>query len=98
MVSQVVAISCVMLGMHHPSLRKPGVWLMWAVVFFAVLSAVSYFRKFWRKIDTRIKKRGRRELLILERKRQRALLRRQRGLAGGAGLGGNTILKPPEVS
>ena len=107
MLSQVVAISCMLLSVRHASLRVPGMIMMWGVVFFAVLSAVSYFRKFWRKVDESIKKRRRRELLQLERKRQRTQLRRQRGLGeavgksvGGAGLGtsGGRILKPPEVS
>ena len=33
----------------------PGMVLMWIVVVFAMLSAISYFRKFWRKVDERIK-------------------------------------------
>jgi len=57
---------------------------------------VSYFRKFWRKVDERIKSRRRRELLVLERKRQRAEMR-QRGSAGAGALD-DTILKPPEPS
>ena len=103
MLSQVVAISCMMLSISHAQLRLPGMILMWCVVFFAVVSAVSYFHKFWRKVDESVKNRRRRELLTLERKRQRALLKRQRGLGAsveGAGLGtsGGRILKPPEVS
>ncbi len=103
MVSQVAAISCMLLSMGYPSLRLPGMILMWAVVAFAMLSAVSYFRKFWRKVDAGIKKRRRRELLQLERKRQRELLRRQKGLAGsvgeaGLGASGGRIWKPPEVN
>jgi CDP-diacylglycerol---glycerol-3-phosphate 3-phosphatidyltransferase len=103
MLSQVVAISCMMLSIGHPVLRLPGMILMWTVVFFALLSAGSYFRKFWRKVDEGVKNRRRRELLLLERKRQRALRRHHRGLrgsAGDAGLGasGGTIWKPPEVS
>ena len=79
----------------------PGTILMWGVVFFAILSAVSYFNKFWRKVDGRIKARRRRELLTLERKRQREL-RRQRGSSsagafGAAGAAG-TIWKPPDVN
>jgi hypothetical protein len=70
---------------------------MWLVIFFSTISALSYFRKFWRKIDERIKQRRRRELLHLERKRQRALMR-QRRPSGEAGLGGATIWKPPEVN
>jgi CDP-diacylglycerol--glycerol-3-phosphate 3-phosphatidyltransferase len=99
MVSQVVAISCMLLSVRHPALRLPATLLMWAVIFFAVLSAVSYFRKFWRKVDERIKTRRRRELLGLERKRQKAT-RRQMGSStrGKEGLGAATIWKPPEVN
>jgi CDP-diacylglycerol---glycerol-3-phosphate 3-phosphatidyltransferase len=95
MLSQVVAISVLLLSVNHPPLQIPGMVLMWIVVFFALLSAVSYFRKFWRKVDQRIKQRRRRELLHLERKRQRAD-RRHRG-SRDAGLGA-TISNPPEVS
>jgi CDP-diacylglycerol--glycerol-3-phosphate 3-phosphatidyltransferase len=95
MVSQVVAISFVMLSAWSKALHTPAMVMMWIVVFFALISAVSYFRKFWRKVDKRVKTRRRRELLALERKRQKALMR-QRGAA--AGLDGGTILKPPEVS
>jgi len=103
MLSQVIAISCLLLSVRHQSLHLPGMILMWGVVFFAILSALSYFRKFWRKVDASIKKRRRRELLTLERKRQRAVTRRQRGSKpspGGTGLdaSGGTIWKPPEVS
>jgi CDP-diacylglycerol--glycerol-3-phosphate 3-phosphatidyltransferase len=70
---------------------------MWIVVVFAMLSAVSYFRKFWRKVDARIKKRRRRELLLLERKRQQELMA-QRGSRGSPDLRAATIWKPPEVS
>jgi len=104
MLSQVVAVSCMLLSIRHERLRLPGMALMWGVVFFAMLSAISYFRKFWRKVDESIKKRRRRELLQLERKQQRSRVRRQRGLMGsspeaaGLGASGGTILKPPEVS
>ncbi|MGA2268021.1 MAG: CDP-diacylglycerol--glycerol-3-phosphate 3-phosphatidyltransferase [Bryobacteraceae bacterium] len=98
MFSQVVAISCMLLSVRHPALLRPGIILMWGVVFFALLSAVSYFRKFWRKVDERIKNRRRRELLTLERKRQRAALRRHRGSRGAGGLGTATISNPPEVN
>jgi CDP-diacylglycerol--glycerol-3-phosphate 3-phosphatidyltransferase len=95
---QVVAISCMLLSVRHAAMRLPSILLMWAVVFFALLSAVLYFRKFWHKVDERIKLRRRRELLALERKSQRAL-RRQMGLSSGKeGLGPATIWKPPEVN
>jgi CDP-diacylglycerol--glycerol-3-phosphate 3-phosphatidyltransferase len=96
MLAQVVAISVMLLSGQYASLRLPGMALMWAVVFFALLSAVSYFRKFWHKVDARIKNRRRRELLALERRRQRALLR-QKG-SKTPGLGAETILKPPGVN
>jgi CDP-diacylglycerol--glycerol-3-phosphate 3-phosphatidyltransferase len=98
MVSQVVAISCMLLSVRHPALRRPGMILMWGVVFFALLSAFSYFGKFWRKVDESVKNRRRRELLTLERKRQRAAVRRHRGSRGRGGLGTATISNPPEVN
>ena len=73
---------------------------MWGVVFFALVSAVSYFAKFWHKVDESVKNRRRRELLVLERKRQRNL-RRQRRSSGSSGTEGDlagTIWKPPEVN
>jgi len=96
MLSQVAAISCMLIGMGRPWFRTPGVVLMWIVVFFAVISAVSYFRKFWRVVDQHIKLRRRKELLHLERRRQRAQ-RRHMGSRDSAGLG-ETISNPPEVS
>ena len=97
MFSQVVAISCMLLAVRHKVLLLPAKVLMWVVIFFAILSAISYFRKFWHKVDERIKMRRRNELLQLERKRQRALMR-QRGSIKGADLGAATIWKPPEVN
>src|SRR4051794_25108303 len=43
---QVLAISAMLLGVRRPNLHSAGMILMWAVVFFALASAVSYFRKF----------------------------------------------------
>ena len=73
---------------------------MWGVVFFAMVSAVSYFAKFWHKVDASIKLRRRRELLTLERKRQRTVRRqrRSRGSSGAEGGLAGTIWKPPEVN
>jgi hypothetical protein len=45
--------------------------LMWGVVAFSLLSAADYFHKFWRKIDDRVKRRRRRELLALEKRRRK---------------------------
>jgi len=98
MFSQVVAVSCMLVAVRHPALRVPGMVLMWIVVVFAMLSAISYFRKFWHKVDERIKLGRRRELLALERKQQRTE-RRQRRSKGSSNLGAaGTIWKPPEVN
>jgi CDP-diacylglycerol--glycerol-3-phosphate 3-phosphatidyltransferase len=97
MFSQVVAVSCMLLAVRHPWLHLPGMILMWIVVVFAMLSALSYFRKFWRKVDERTKSGRRRELLALERRRQRAEMRQRRSRASAGGLE-ETIWKPPEVN
>src|SRR6266567_2526139 len=78
MFCQVVAIAALLPSVRHPWLRPIGLALMWGVVFFALVSAVSYFAKFWHKVDESVKNRRRRELLTLERKRQRALMRQRR--------------------
>jgi CDP-diacylglycerol--glycerol-3-phosphate 3-phosphatidyltransferase len=100
MFCQVIAISVMLLAVRHTSLHTPGLVLMWGVVFFAMASAISYFNKFWRKVDESIKNRRRHELLVLERKRQRALRRQKRsmGSTGAAGGLAGTIWKPPEVN
>lgn len=104
MVSQVIAVSCVMLSLRHPALRVPGLILMWVVVFFSVTSAISYFGKFWYRVDESVKKRRRHELLVLERRRRKVLLRRQKGSsnksldAGELEASGRTIWKPPDVN
>ena len=98
MFSQVVAVSCMLLAVRHPALHQPGMILMWIVVVFGILSAVSYFRKFWRKVDERTKLGRRRELLTLERRRQRTEMRQRRSRGSSGGLTAETIWKPPEVN
>jgi CDP-diacylglycerol--glycerol-3-phosphate 3-phosphatidyltransferase len=78
MVSQVIAVSLVMLSMHFQRLAWWAMLWMWIVVVFAIASAVEYFRKFWRKVDDEIKRRGRVELLLLEREKKRQLRARRR--------------------
>ena len=85
MIAQVVAISFLLLSIRHPNLAEPAHWMMWGVVVFTIVSAVDYFRKFWRKVDERVKKRRRRELLRMER-RQR--LRTAAVSQSGSGVGG----------
>jgi CDP-diacylglycerol--glycerol-3-phosphate 3-phosphatidyltransferase len=82
MLSQVAAVSCLLLSTRHKAFELPGEVLMWGVVFFATASAMSYFRKFWRKIDTRVKRRRRRELLLVEKRRRLEVLRARRMAAG----------------
>jgi len=98
MFSQVVAISVMLVSVRHPALLVPGKVLMWTVIFFALISAVSYFGKFWHKVDERIKLRRRRELLTLERKRQRAQIRQRRKSSSSKEGLGTAIWKPPEVN
>jgi CDP-diacylglycerol--glycerol-3-phosphate 3-phosphatidyltransferase len=69
---QVLAISLVMISIHYPEFAQVALWAMWGVVVFSTVSAIDYFRKFWRKVDDNIKMRGRLELLDLEREKRRA--------------------------
>jgi CDP-diacylglycerol--glycerol-3-phosphate 3-phosphatidyltransferase len=71
MVAQVAGISLVMLSIRWPELDRWAQLCMWAVVIFALWSAVDYFRRFWGRVDESIKLRRRRELLRLERRRKR---------------------------
>jgi CDP-diacylglycerol--glycerol-3-phosphate 3-phosphatidyltransferase len=72
LVTQVAAISLAILSIRHTDLRWAALAFMWVVVFFALLSAFLYFRKFWRRIDVEVKRRRRRELLAMERAKIRA--------------------------
>jgi CDP-diacylglycerol--glycerol-3-phosphate 3-phosphatidyltransferase len=71
MLSQVIAITLLLLSMRLPFLRWWAMLWMWCVLVFTLLSAAMYFRKFWRKVDARVKLRRRRELLLLEKKKRR---------------------------
>jgi CDP-diacylglycerol--glycerol-3-phosphate 3-phosphatidyltransferase len=72
MAAQVAAISLVIGGIHWPDLNQFALIAMLAVMLFGIVSAADYFRKFWRKVDDGVKLRRRRELLRLERQKQRA--------------------------
>jgi CDP-diacylglycerol--glycerol-3-phosphate 3-phosphatidyltransferase len=85
MVAQVTAISFLLVSIHHRALATLAYWMMWVVVLFAVISAIGYFRKFWRKVDVRIKLRRRRELLRIERRRKLATLRQGRSASAAGG-------------
>jgi CDP-diacylglycerol---glycerol-3-phosphate 3-phosphatidyltransferase len=69
-VSQVVAISLLMLSVHHAWVNIWAKVSLYAVVFFSLWSAISYFLKFWSKVDIATKQRRRQELLIAERQRR----------------------------
>jgi CDP-diacylglycerol--glycerol-3-phosphate 3-phosphatidyltransferase len=68
MVTQVIAISLLLLSIHWKELSTLAMVWLWGVVLFSVASAAGYFRKFWRRVDDRVKRRRRRELLMLEKK------------------------------
>lgn len=84
LVSQVVAISLLMLSMRWPELRGIAIGAMWFVVVLTVASAVQYFRSFWRKVDIKVKRRRRRELLM-KQAQERRLLKQSAGAARKSG-------------
>jgi len=73
MVAQVAAITLVIAGIRWPALDQFGLFAMWAVVLFALVSAADYFRKFWGKVDSHVKSRRRRELLALQRQQRKRM-------------------------
>lgn len=79
-VTQVIAISLILLSIHWPEIKSFAMFSMWVVVFFGMASAVGYFHKFWRKVDTGIKLRRRKELLLEEQLRRRG----ERSMAASA--------------
>jgi len=71
MVTQVAAITLLILGSEYPIFHEVGGIALYFVVLIAIWSAVDYFRTFWTQIDSRFKERERRRLILLK-KRQRA--------------------------
>ncbi|HYL38226.1 MAG TPA: CDP-diacylglycerol--glycerol-3-phosphate 3-phosphatidyltransferase [Bryobacteraceae bacterium] len=71
MITQVIAISMVMISTRWQALQGFAMLWMWGVVVFGMASAIGYFQKFWRKVDSSIKHRRRKELLRIERQRKR---------------------------
>jgi CDP-diacylglycerol--glycerol-3-phosphate 3-phosphatidyltransferase len=65
MVFQVVAITVIALEPRYPRMHPLGQLLLWAVVAFALASAIQYFWSFWRKLDVRLKRSPLRPLVIL---------------------------------
>jgi CDP-diacylglycerol--glycerol-3-phosphate 3-phosphatidyltransferase len=72
--AQVVAISLLMISIHHPEVMNWANCALGIVVFFSLWSAIAYFTRFWRKIDVSVKQRRRRELLVAERQRRKAVM------------------------
>lgn len=72
--AQVLAISLLMISIHHPWVMNWADAALGTVVFFSLWSAIAYFSRFWRKIDVSVKQRRRRELLLAERQRRKALM------------------------
>ncbi|HTR37969.1 MAG TPA: CDP-diacylglycerol--glycerol-3-phosphate 3-phosphatidyltransferase [Bryobacteraceae bacterium] len=85
MITQVVAISMVLVSIRWATLSGFAMLWMWGVVIFGIASAVQYFRKFWRKVDYSIKHSRRKELLRIERQRRRIARREQREEKANAG-------------
>ena len=71
LVTQVAAVTAVILSIRWTQLRPFALAGMWIVVFFTLVSAFAYFRKFWRKVDGQVKRRRRRELLVRRKERLR---------------------------
>jgi CDP-diacylglycerol--glycerol-3-phosphate 3-phosphatidyltransferase len=67
MAFQVVAIAVVLVSLRAPEWKPVGSALLMAVLLVSMASAVLYFRQFWRKIDDRIKRRRRQEVLAMAR-------------------------------
>lgn len=70
MMLQVLGITLVLLSIRWPVIHPYAIFCMWAVVIFGLASAVEYFGRFWKKVDSGIKLRRRNELLTLERQKQ----------------------------
>jgi CDP-diacylglycerol---glycerol-3-phosphate 3-phosphatidyltransferase len=70
MAMQVVAITLIILRNQLSWLSSLSIVALWLVVIFALVSAIDYFRKFWKKVDDRVKARQRRRLIILKRRRR----------------------------
>ncbi len=70
--SQVFAITAIILGERFRLLETLGRWALWVVVFFAMASAVQYFREFWRKAGLPVEKRPLRHPLLSLGKQQKS--------------------------
>jgi CDP-diacylglycerol--glycerol-3-phosphate 3-phosphatidyltransferase len=88
MITQVIAISMVLVSIRWQAWSGFAMLWMWGVLIFGIASAVQYFGKFWRKVDDSIKNRRRQELLRIERQRKRAARAQARSEASKLGQAG----------
>jgi CDP-diacylglycerol--glycerol-3-phosphate 3-phosphatidyltransferase len=80
MVTQVAAVVGLILGHKYGGwVQNTATLLLWAVVVFALVSMVQYFREFWSKLGSNIKYREKRRLEILKQRRHLAAQRRELG-------------------
>jgi len=78
MALQVAAVIGLILGHeYHGWIEETAKVILWAVVVFALISMVQYFREFWSKLDSSIKHRKYRRMKIMQRRRQRLEERRE---------------------
>jgi CDP-diacylglycerol---glycerol-3-phosphate 3-phosphatidyltransferase len=78
MVAQVAAVIGLILGsIYGKWVEQTARILLWAVVFFALVSMAQYFCEFWSKLDSSIKHREKRRLKIRERRKLWAAQRRE---------------------
>jgi CDP-diacylglycerol---glycerol-3-phosphate 3-phosphatidyltransferase len=75
MVTQVLAVSLILLSVDFPAFAPWASIALWGTMVFAIVSALQYFVQFWRKVDESIKTRRRSELFQMERERQKASMR-----------------------
>src|ERR1700740_3453422 len=73
MVLQVCAVSVLIVGARHPSIRPVSTVLLWLVVISALVSAAQYFYRFWNQLDDRIKQRRKLNMLESQKKQQDAV-------------------------
>jgi CDP-diacylglycerol--glycerol-3-phosphate 3-phosphatidyltransferase len=77
MATQVIAISLMLVSIRYKEWYGFAMLWMYGVVFFALVSAIQYFVKFWQHVDGQTKQRRRRELITLDRQ-EKIERRRQR--------------------
>jgi len=91
MMLQVLGVALILLSIRWHGLYQIAIATMWAVVLFGLVSAVDYFRQFWRKVDLSIKLRRRNELLALERQKRRLQKAAAKELSARKSEGASTI-------